>query len=360
MHYQNVELHNVAEVFEGSAREVLSDSCYAWAVETWKNPDIITGARGEGLWISRVPCALRDRLNPLAHVNALQAAGCEARFNLKSGAARLALRMMRGTAVAEVWQGSFLVSVHPVGESRTELVVGPHPALDTLRQLTKEQGLPFDADLVRIVLPWRPPVRLIAIEGDLEPPRPGQTPAGRCLFYGSSITHGNMTVRPTGSYALRTAWRLGVDAINLGFGGGAHLEREMADYIAGRTDWDFAVLEMGINILNIPPEEFRERVEYFVRTVSRAHPDKWIFCVDVYTCRDDLLGGGKAVAFREVVGDVVGREQNGRLVHVDGRRMLPTVRGLTADLVHPSPDGMEMMADNLSRLMAEKLGVQRI
>ena len=62
---------------------------------------------------------------------------------------------------------------------------------------------------------------------------------------------------------------LGVDLINLGFGGGACLEPEIADYIAGRQDWDFASLELGINLLRqVEPEEFARRVDYFVERIE--------------------------------------------------------------------------------------------
>lgn len=56
------------------------------------------------------------------------------------------------------------------------------------------------------------------------------------LAYGSSITNGALAVRPGDLYPARVARTLGVDHFNLGFGGGARLEPEMADWIAGRND----------------------------------------------------------------------------------------------------------------------------
>ena len=44
----------------------------------------------------------------------------------------------------------------------------------------------------------------------------------------------------------------------------------MADYIAGRDDWDFATLEMGINMIgDFDVEEFRSRVEYFIPKIGK-------------------------------------------------------------------------------------------
>src|SRR5690606_33281884 len=120
---------------------------------------------------------------------------------------------------------------------------------------------PFDARLTRVILPWQPPLRLHQPPvGDFEPPRREQLPRLRMLSYGSSITQGNGAITASGTYASRVSQLLGVDFINLGFGGGAHLEREMADYIASRTDWDLATLEMGINMGRLGYDLFHERV----------------------------------------------------------------------------------------------------
>lgn len=82
----------------------------------------------------------------------------------------------------------------------------------------------FDPKLVRVVLLWRPPVEVIDIQGDISSPNNHQTPDITYLAYGSSITHGNNSISPTGMFAHRTATALGVDLINLGLGGGAHCE----------------------------------------------------------------------------------------------------------------------------------------
>lgn len=59
---------------------------------------------------------------------------------------------------------------------------------------------------------------------------------------------------------------LSCDYINLGFAGSAHMERTMAEYIVSRKDWDFASIEMGVNMLGpeYSVELFEERVKEFV------------------------------------------------------------------------------------------------
>lgn len=321
-------------------------------VELYNIYELLDSEDGASKTFCRIPNGLRLKLNDSAKANALQTAGCEARFNLTGDRATLTLQSTGQPALAEVYQGEFLISVHPIGLEPTAITVERHPNLDLLVKQTQQHRLVFDANLTRVVLPWGPPCRLLGVEGDTEPPQPGQTPSIKYLAYGSSITHGSTAVRPTGSYAMRTAQRLGVDLINLGFGGGAHLEREMADYIAGRSDWTFATLEMGINLVQgIDTDEFARRVAYFIPTIAEAHPDRWVFCIDLFPCRFDYEGSGKPDAFREIVRAQVEKLNMPKVAHVSGKRILTSVNGLTGDLVHPSPSGMEEMADNLAEVI---------
>lgn len=309
--------------------------------------------------ISRVPLDLRTRLNERAQVCSLQGAGCELRFNLVEDEARITLAMAERPAIAEVFCGSFLIGWHVVETTPTEIVVA-RPLLDELvARAAERQSPPFDSDLFRVVLPWRPAVYICGVTGDLAPPRAHQVPPRRYLAYGSSITHGNNGLAPSGTYAMRIARRLGVDLINLGFGGGAHCEPELADYIAARDDWDFATLELGINMISwLDTAGFAERVRTFVGTIARAHPDKWIACIDLFPFHMDLdPEAERNHAYRAVVREIVAELALPRLVHIDGRDLLRDLTGLCADVLHPAPSGMEEIATNLTvrleRMLAE-------
>ena len=354
MRYQNLEIHNVAELLEGDGSAITPASSLAAFAADQASVEPYATADAEGLWCSRVPNALRLSLNPKALVQAVHAAGAELRFNQHSESVRFVLKCNEAPGIAEVYQGSFMVGWHVVGTTATPITVTRPPNLDVLIRLTEEHRLPFDARLTRVLLPWRPPVRILSMEGDFEPPQPGQTPK-RYLAYGSSITHGSTSIRPTGMYAARTAQLLGADLINLGFGGGAYLEPQMAEYIASRTDWDFATLETGINIPGMGPEKFGKLAEQFISTIAGAHRDKWIFCTGVYTCGADYLGENWAAEYREVIKEIVSRLNLPRLVYVDGRALLPSLTGLTTDLIHPSPAGMEEMARNLSAVISKTI-----
>jgi lysophospholipase L1-like esterase len=330
-------------------------------VELYNVHELLSTADVQGMSLCRIPNALRLQLNEAAMRNALQATGCELRFNLAdnrgdASEARIVLQSTESPSLVEIYQGPFLVDWHVVGLEPTEIVIAHPERQPMLEMLHGQHSLPFDPQLTRVLLPWRPPALLLSIEGETTLPRPEQTPPVTMLTYGSSITHGNSAIRPSGTWASRTAQRLGVDLLNLGFGGGAHLEPQMADYIAGRNDWHLATLEMGINLIGqIDANEFARRVAYFIPTIARAHPGKWIFCIDLFTCRYDWEEKEKIAAFRRIVADQVAELGLPKLVHLSGADLLPSLPGLTADLVHPSPYGMEEIAQNLAAIIAPKI-----
>ena len=338
MIYGNVELYNVAELLE---------------------PE-----EGPGKIFSRIPDELRLSLNESACNAAKGAAGCEVRFNLLGDSARVTLVCDRPARhvppIAEVFQGCFPVSWHLIETKHTVIEVSLPARIELLDKLTRDNRLPFDAYLTRVILPYNPPLRLIDLSGRTAPPRNDQTPDKKYLAYGSSITHGARAVRPTGTYAMRIAEILGADLINIGFGGGAYCEAQIADYIAGRKDWHFLSLEMGINMIKVEefePDVFAERVEYLLGKVTETHPQKWVFCTDLFTCRHDFIPpfNKRIPEYRNSVKEAVEKLNTPRLVYIDGRDILPGGLGLAGDVTHPSAQGIEIIAEKLSALMRRKL-----
>jgi len=339
MRYQNVELHNI--------------------VETPAAED------GRGVDLLRIPDSVRTTLNDNAMKYAFHGPAAEIRFNLpKDATAKVVLETQDENIfppLAMVFQGEYRCQTVLIEQRPTEILVDPAQigSWDLLGDLAHERRQRFDGTLTRILLPHLHRVRLIEIDGPISPPRDGQAPAARYLSYGSSITHGAHAVCPTGSYAMQAAKHLGVDLVNLGFGGGAHLEETLARHIAERTDWDFATLEMGINVVGWPTEKFRAAVETFVGTIARAHPDKWIFCIDLFTYAGDLNGQGDN-GFRDAVADVVAALAMPKVVHLDGRELLTDITGLQFELVHPSDDGMVEMGRNLADAVRTRMGMEAL
>jgi hypothetical protein len=320
----------------------------------------------EGGWrLNRVPATLLPSLNANAQRRAYAPAGVELRFNLRSGKARIWLRYVenRGAGarerpvLGEIHHGDQQARVFQVGPDWTEVVVSAAEHPEWLAQAPVRPPGRFDPQLVRVALPYMPDVQLLKIEGDVAPARPEQVPASRYLAYGSSITNGAFATRPGDLYTERIARALAVDHFNLGFGGGAHLEPEMAAWIAGRRDWDFATLEMGINLVSrISAAEFEARMNAFLPPIVQAHPNRWIFCIDLFTARGDLTGDTKYPAFREIVREAVRKTGAPQVVYCDGRQLLPRASGLTPDFTHPSDNGFEEIAQRLVEIMRPRLG----
>ena len=335
MQYRNVELHNVCDVIEDDGKP--------------------------GVGLLRLPRGILDAINPGARDRARMGANCEIRGLLAEGAeARVKLQVLDSNTtppVVTVYHGCFCGQSVALGKAPAEIVIQPPATLSALQAIARKDGHPFDPRLVRVRLPSIHTTRILAIEGGLTPPTPGTTPSKVMLCYGSSITHGACAIPPEGTYVAQCASRLGCDVLNLGFGGSAHMDRAIAEHIAARKDWDFATFEMGINVRDWPREKFREAVETFVRTVSAAHPDKVIFCIDLFTNDADFQAHPtRAVGFREVVADLAGSFASGKVVHVDGRGILTDPTGLRTDLVHPSDLGMQEMGANLAAFIARRLG----
>ncbi|MBI1337568.1 MAG: hypothetical protein GC164_11465 [Phycisphaera sp.] len=339
MKYQSIELHNVCDI-----------------IQTPDQP---------GFKTSRIPLAVRERVNRGAQNMVLHGSGVELRGMLKVGdEARVVLQNLDDNVVppvAMVYHGCFSGQTVLLSREPTEIKITiKDPAkFEVMSRITKERKLPFDAGLVRVCLPPIHPVRILAIEGGLTYPAPGSTPTKTMLAYGSSITHGAHAIAPHSTYAAQCATQLGVDLVNLGVGGSAQMDSAMADHIAGRDDWDFATFEMGINVRTWPVEKFREAVDHFVSTVVRAHPDKFIFCIDVFTCDHDFQTGPSNVpAFREIVREIAHKQDSPRVAYIDGRTLLRDPGGLTVDLVHPNDIGMTQIGHTLAGVMAKAIHAQ--
>jgi lysophospholipase L1-like esterase len=322
--FRNVELHNIAEVEEQWNGTVLP---------------------------KRVPEAVRTCLNPSARARCMACANAEIRF-VGDGPARITLASGEGRFF-HVAYGSFIApGAYPLTatELTYELAVP-----ENLRQLRPEHrgALPFDPHVIRVLLP-RTPVVFRGVEGtNVRPPDPVQVPRIRYLAHGTSITEGGAATAPHLAYAAQTARRLGVDLLNLGMSGSCHAEKEMADHIASRKDWDIATLELSVNMMGFEVDEFRRRVAYMVDTVAGADPSRPVVCLTLYPyfndfCANHAAGAAKAAAFRQTLRDVVAASPHPNVHLVEGADLLDAVDGLSADMIHPSDYGMSRIAEHLA------------
>lgn len=328
MIYKNIEFYNVEEIFE--------------------KPD--------GLQLSRIPEKVREKLNDNAKTRSFMPAGCELRFNLKSEKAKIIMKasmeIVWRNGICEIYFGDFFERWHFISESPSVIEIQYPQNLEKLKELKIAKNLKIDPSVVRIILPHIVDLRILEIEGDFEPPTGNQIPDKKFVAYGSSITHGAFSIVPSYTYVARTAYILGMDALNKGLGGGCHLEKEIADYIAERDDWDFAVFELGVNMVGgFEIDEFKKRVDYFIEKIVNEKPDKYLFFIDIFPFYMDFDNQEKQKKFRQIVKNKVIEINKKNVLHISGFDILKDVRGLMTDRIHPSSQGFEEMAYNLTTLL---------
>ncbi len=325
MIFQNIDFHNVEEI------------------EQTQN--------GYKLW--RLPQSVRSCINERAATTVSgYSTGIELRFKIKGATANIYLRTndAEEAQVAYIYygsiQGGWRMSSKIIGTTETKITIEAPENIERLKEISEENGLSFNPEVVRIVLPYGE-CFFIKDEGEIEPPSKAELPSRTYLAYGSSITHGSLALAMPYSYPFRISRKLGCDYINLGFAGTAMLEKEMAEYIVSRNDWDFASVEMGINTVGyMEDDEFEERVKNFVGVLAKEK--RPIFATSLFgTARNEK----KEKRFREIVK----RHASEKLIFTDGIELLSGAGFISQDLVHPSIEGVEQIVNNWYKVMKAHL-----
>lgn len=311
-----------------------------------------------GYRLSRLPKRITERMDEGASDVACHSSGVELRFKIKGDKAVLKLRTEKSAEAqtAYIYYGSFQGgwenSSRMILTEETSLVVEKPKNLDVLKQVAEEKGAGFNPEVVRVVLPYGACIYLGA-EGELEPPSAGDYPEKTYLAYGSSITHGSLALAMPYTYPFQIAQRLGCDYLNLGEAGSARAERPLAEYLTERRDWDFASVELGINMLKqFSEEEFEKRVREFLSILDRD--GRPVFVTSIFVCLGE--DQRKADHFRKIIRDCAAKDcKSGRLIFTDGLDLLNDPAGISQDLVHPSLEGMRKIADTWCDIMKSYL-----
>lgn len=333
MIYQNIEFHNVVELEQ---KEHFS-----------------------GLQMHRIPVDIHKYLTERGRWNAQMSPGSEIRCVTDSENIRLFISTLQGDGPVLVFQGDFFHSSHHVTPGKIHCIhVEPKPKFDNLHNDVKK-GRRFPANVWRFMLTGFFPFfhQLETFHHDVRPPNNDEKPAQKWLAYGSSITAGAGALMPHSCYVQQAAWRLGVDVLNLAQGGACFCEPQLADFFAERGDWDFATLEIGVNMLaTVPIEKFAERASYFVNTICNKNPDKKVILITPFTnnhhyAKEETIYSTRQVEYTNFLNEFVTQSTHANLHVINGREILTDFSGLTADLIHPFDTGMTQMGQNL----AEKL-----
>jgi lysophospholipase L1-like esterase len=322
-----------------------------------------------GVRLQRLPAAIRARLGFKAHTRGRfyseRAAGCEIRFVAEGPFVRVTLSAVEAEATAFVFRGDFAHSRHHLkaGAATTLFLEDPPffaqvepSALRTRRFAPVVWRIAFNHDAI---------VHYHGVEAfahALRAPRADELPARTWLAYGSSITFGGNAVLGSNSYVQHAAQRLGVDVLNLGLPGSCLCEASTAEYLAQRRDWNFATVELGVNLVDhATPEEFERRVRHLLATLAHAQPTRPIFVIDIFSNRADAARDGSTLSaqrtpiFREIVHREVASLGAAHVRLIPAKEILPDFSGLTSDLLHPSDEGHLAMGDRLAQRLAAEL-----
>ncbi|MBQ8509821.1 MAG: hypothetical protein IJ493_07945 [Clostridia bacterium] len=336
MLYNNFELYNIAELIP---------------------------AEDGGHYMSRVPSHVRAAMSEQGQRMAIGLTGCEMRFVINNGKAEITLQTTQPgvTTYALLYYGGVQAGWqtvrHYIYDHPTTITIEPPAGMDTLRAISDAAGYPYSPEVCRIVFECGSLILLDA-KGDVRPPKADEVPSRRFMMYGSSITHGSLACTPNMTYLEQISRRLGMDMYSFGFAGSCCMERAVCDYICAQDEtnprrWDFAVFELGINVLHIAEDDFASRVKYLLDTAQAKNPGKKLFVIDIYYHSGDLLGSPKTDAFRRIVREACEGREN--VMHIDGRTLLTSARGLSADFTHPNVDGVSEIAQNLGRILEENI-----
>ena len=313
------------------------------------NVDQLLPTEDGGFAMLRAPLSVEAALCEQGKRMNRNATGVELRFVINSGTARI--KILSGDiyvyygSIQAGWQTSKFA-----GSSEPRWIELP---LDTERmpafeRITNENGLLYSPKVVRLILCGSNPV-IYDVEGDVSLPSAEMLPNKTLLAYGSSITHGSISLLPTTTWVYQLAENFGADYLNKGYAGSCHAESEMVDYLC-TLDFDCAVVSFGANFVSFSTEEYEKRARNLITTLCTTHPDrKFIFVDTTYQASDIFYGEeGKIAQFRKIMSRLIAEYGFANAKYVSGLELMNGTWGLSGDLVHPNIKGVNAIANNIT------------
>ena len=174
-------------------------------------------------------------------------------------------------------------------------------------------------------------------------PPPGST----VVFLGDSITHGHRLAAEV-AFPHRIGRALGIPVVNAGIsgdtteGGLARLDRDVLDRRPR-----LVVVELGVNdVLGRWP---RERTVQNLRTITQRIRAQGAGVILLHISLPGVPGDGHRKDFQEIA-----RAEDALLVEDFLREVVP---GHTYDGLHPDEDGQAMLAERLTPVLRQALGI---
>lgn len=237
---------------------------------------------------------------------------------------------------------------------RLELV-GSADAVIGLEGADKDDLTWVEGDDRRVVyLPAKAGVRVVRIEGDVEP----APPQPRWLAYGDSITEGWVTSTPAQAWPAVAGRALGLDAINMGYAGAARGEIASAEHVA-ELPGDVITVAHGTNCWTRTPHTpgmVAEGLRGFLDVVRSGHPETPIVVVSPIVRPDaeetaNRLGATLA-DLRRAIEDVATERNDVDLVA--GRDLVRADQ--LPDGIHPGDEGHAAIAAGVGPVLAKVIG----
>lgn len=326
---------------------------------TWHNVEELHPVE-DGLRVQRVVEEWRKRFPEGAAWRALQSANVFLRF--QSDADQITVR----------WRN--IDPPPPPDQERTGEVFCNGKELARFQLLARQERA-FTSPgggLWEVHFPWAASVVFQGLGVDdgcrVSPEKAEGPPKVRWLAYGDSITQGFTSYSGTGTWVWIASQLMGVEPINMGFGGAAFGEEIIAHYVASRPDWDLLTLTFGINNFGNGDTAAGVAAKYerFLDIVREAHPDKPVQCITpIITLPWDVEGeptprGESVQAFRDAIADGVNARMatDSHLYLVNGLDCVGDAGGLE-DVVHPNNLGMRWFGKKVAEAWAETGGDTR-
>lgn len=330
----------------------------------------------------RLPRWVREQqTDTLIEVMASQAAGVRIVLEGDAPAVELELDVERlPRDDREPWPASIVATVGGVVSDVVSVGDGMHRrvVLDLSAGAAPEHG-----GLIEIWLPHTARVGIRRVSAAAPLSVPSERAQRRWLHHGSSISHSLEADGPLTRWTAQVARAHDLSLTDMGFAGEAMLDPFVARVIAA-SDADVITLKLGINIVNaggMIPRTFGPALHGFLDIVREGHPHTPIVLISPILCPPHELNPGPtsvgdaglhgrspepdedALDLRRVRGMMADLAQarsvsDLNLTYLDGRELLgvePGEAALLPDLLHPNQEGMNLIAERFSALLATVL-----
>lgn len=314
-----------------------------------------------GLFINRFPKTVQNSLGHNSHQRGRfyckTSAGCEIRFSTTSPTIRISLSAWEKNGKVTIFCGNLFLSSHIIesGKITTIQIETPERFAKVEQKYLDDSG--FSKNIYRICFDKNACFLFNDIEtfgNPVYPPKEAEKPQKKWLAYGSSITMGGNAENYQNCYAALTARLLNVDIFNKSTAGSCFIDPEMSKYLLSLENWDFATLELGINMLSrFSTEEFYSRSKNLISEISKKGKPVFVISNFIsYNARSlDSELKTKNEEFKKALEQIVKNENRKNLHFINGEQILPSLSYLTCDLLHPSDFGHIQMAQNLSNIL---------